>query len=132
MIARLAKLPIVATACLIVGVWIGVTLSPVIAQQVAPQTAPPDGQVALRSAGAIYLIAAGQRRWIAPVVITDADINAYPEGDPIYSGVTPLPPPPAPAPPPPSAQPSPAAAPAPPAPAPPPPAPAAPPAQPAP
>ena len=84
MIPRFAKLPIVACACLIAGVWIGVTLPTVIAQQVAPRRRRRDGQVALRSDGAIYLIATGQRRWIAPVIITDAEINAYPEGEPIY------------------------------------------------
>jgi hypothetical protein len=88
---RFMKLPIVACASLIAGLLIGAALIPVAAQ---PQQAPPDGQVAVRSDGAVYLIANGQRRWIAPVVITDDEINAYPEGEPIYYGVAPLPAPP--------------------------------------
>lgn len=109
MTPRFAKLPIIACACLIAGVVIGLLLAPVSAQQMAPI----DGQVAVRSDYAVYLIANGQRRWIAPVIITDDEINAYPEAEPIFAGVAPLSAPPAPAPPPPVPA-SPAAAPPPP------------------
>ena len=95
---RFAKLPIVASACLLAGVVIGLVLAPVSAQQ--PMSGI-DGQVAVRSDYAVYLIANGQRRWIATVVITDEEINAYPEAEPIFSGVAALPAPPTPVPPPP-------------------------------
>jgi hypothetical protein len=36
------------------------------------------------------LIANGQRRWVATVAITDAELDAYPEGEPIYGGLAPL------------------------------------------
>lgn len=88
MALRFAKLPVVAGACLIAGVVIGLVLAPASAQQVSGV----DGQVAVRSDYAVYLIANGQRRWIATVQITDEEINAYPEAEPIFSGVTPLPP----------------------------------------
>src|SRR5688572_29286118 len=87
MASRIAKLPIVACACLFAGVVIGLILAPASAQQMSGV----DGQVAVRSDYAVYLITAGQRRWIATVLITDEEINAYPEGDPIYAGVAPLP-----------------------------------------
>lgn len=112
MTPRFAKLPIIACACLIAGVVIGLLLAPVSAQQMAPI----DGHIAVRSDYAVYLIANGQRRWIAPVIITDDEINAYPEAEPIFAGVAPLSAPPAPAPPPPVPA-SPAAAPPPPVPA---------------
>src|SRR5688572_19930390 len=108
MASRIAKLPIIACACLIAGVVIGLVLAPASAQQMSPV----DGQVAVRSDYAVYLIANGQRRWIATVLITDDEINAHPEAEPIFSGVTPLPPQVAAAPP--AAPPSPAAAAAPP------------------
>ena len=88
MALRFAKLPIVACACLIAGVVIGLVLAPANAQQLSGI----DGQVAVRSDYAVYLITNGQRRWIATVLITDEEINAYPEAEPIFSGVTPLPP----------------------------------------
>ena len=87
MASRFAKLPIIACACLIAGVVIGLVLAPASAQQMSPV----DGQVAVRSDYAVYLIANGQRRWIATVLITDDEINAYPEAEPIFSGVQPLP-----------------------------------------
>lgn len=87
MATRFAKLPIIACACLVAGVVIGLVLAPASAQQMSPV----DGQVAVRSDYAVYLIANGQRRWIATVLITDDEINAYPEAEPIFSGVQPLP-----------------------------------------
>lgn len=86
MMLRVVKLPMVAGACLIAGILIGAALTPVLAQQLAG----PDGQVAVRSDYAVYLIANGQRRWVATVMITDQEINAYPEGEPIYAGLSPL------------------------------------------
>jgi len=65
---------------------ISVALAPVAAQQAAPI----DGQVAVRSDGAVYLITNGQRRWVATVVITDDELNAYPEAEPIYTGLAPI------------------------------------------
>jgi hypothetical protein len=72
-------------ACLGFGLALGSLLAPAAAQQIAP----PDGQVAVRSDRAVYLIANGVRRWVATVVITDAELNAIPEGEPIYGGLTP-------------------------------------------
>ncbi|HZO31500.1 MAG TPA: hypothetical protein VFH48_36510 [Chloroflexota bacterium] len=112
MALRFAKLPIVACACLIAGVVIGLVLAPANAQQLSGI----DGQVAVRSDYAVYLITDGQRRWIATVLITDEEINAYPEAEPIFSGVTPLPPQVAAAPPAAPPSPPPAAPPVPPAP----------------
>jgi hypothetical protein len=86
MMLRVVKLPVVAGACLIAGILIGAALTPVLAQQLAG----PDGQVAVRSDYAVYLIANGQRRWVATVMITDQEINALPEGEPIFAGLTPL------------------------------------------
>jgi hypothetical protein len=68
------------------GLLFGSALAPVAAQQ---QRSGIDGQVALRSDGALYVIANGQRRWVATVVLSDDDINAYPEGDPIMVGLAP-------------------------------------------
>jgi hypothetical protein len=93
MALRYARLPIIACACLLAGVVVGLVLAPANAQQMSPV----DGQVAVRSDYAVYLIANGQRRWIVPVLITDDEINAYPEAEPVYSGVAPLPPSAAPA-----------------------------------
>jgi hypothetical protein len=87
MMSRLAKLPVIACACLFAGVVIGLILAPASAQQLAPI----DGQVAVRSDYAVYLISGGQRRWIATVVISDEEINAYPEGEPVYTGLSPQP-----------------------------------------
>ena len=87
MASRFVKPPIVACSCLVAGIVIGLLLAPASAQPMSPV----DGQVAVRSDNAVYLIANGQRRWIATVLITDDEINAYPEGEPIYSGVAPLP-----------------------------------------
>src|SRR5205823_691361 len=81
------KLPIRSLGLLAAGLLVGSALAPVAAQQ---QQAGIDGQVAVRSDGAAYLITNGQRRWIATVQISDDELNAYPEGDPIYAGLGPL------------------------------------------
>jgi hypothetical protein len=86
MAPRFVKLPIVSAA-LVGGVLLLVTaLAPVGAQQ----QGSIDGQVAVRSDGAVYLITNGQRRWVATVMISDDEINAYPEGEPIYTGLAPI------------------------------------------
>jgi hypothetical protein len=81
------KLPIRSLGLLAAGLLVGSALAPVAAQQ---QQSGVDGQVAVRSDGAVYLISNGQRRWIATVQITDDELNAYPEGDPIFAGLGPL------------------------------------------
>jgi hypothetical protein len=83
---RLSKLPILKTALFAGSVLIGLTLVPVVAQQVSLT----DGQVTIRSDGAVYLISNGQRRWVATVNISDDDLNAYPEAEPIYAGLAPF------------------------------------------
>jgi hypothetical protein len=80
------KLPIRLLGLVAAGLLIGTALAPVAAQQ---QQSGVDGQVAVRSDGAAYLISGGVRRWIAAVPISDDDLNAYPEGDPIYVGLGP-------------------------------------------
>lgn len=74
-----------AVALLVCGFMLGSLLVPVAAQQLAPA----DGQVAVRSDRAVYLIVNGVRRWVATVVVSDEELNAIPEGEPIYSGLTP-------------------------------------------
>jgi hypothetical protein len=81
------KLPIRLLGLIAAGLLIGSALAPVAAQQ---QQSGVDGQVAVRSDGAVYLITGGQRRWVAAVQISDADLNAYAEGDPIYAGLGPI------------------------------------------
>ena len=81
------KLPIRSLGLVAAGLLLGTVLAPVAAQQ---QQSGVDGQVAVRSDGAVYLISGGQRRWVAPVVISDEEINAYPEGEPIYAGLAPM------------------------------------------
>jgi hypothetical protein len=87
MVSWLPKLSPVSRALFGGGLLVLAALAPVAAQQ---PVAPPDGQVAVRSDGAVYLIANGQRRWVATVAITDDELNAYPEGEPIYGGLAPL------------------------------------------
>lgn len=79
------KLPVSARALFAGGLLLGAALVPV-----AAQTTSNDGQVAVRSDGAVYLLSNGQRRWVSTVQITDDELNAYPEGDPIYGGLAPL------------------------------------------
>src|SRR6187402_1609715 len=86
MMPRFPKRSIGTQALLAGGLLIGVALAPVAAQQ----TSQIDGQVAVRSDGAIYLITNGQRRWVATVQITDDELNAYPEAEPIYTGLAPI------------------------------------------
>jgi hypothetical protein len=78
------KLPIQTLGLMAAGLLIGTALSPVAAQS---QQSGADGQVALRSDGALYLIQNGQRRWIATAVLEDSAINAIPEGEPIMTGL---------------------------------------------
>lgn len=78
------KLPIRPLALVAAGLLLGTALAPVAAQQ---QQSGVDGQVAVRSDGALYLISGGQRRWVATAVISDDEINAYPEGEPIFAGL---------------------------------------------
>jgi len=81
------NLPIRTLGLMAAALLIGSALSPVFAQA---QQSGVDGQVALRSDGALYLIMNGQRRWISTVQLADADINAIPEGDPVLVGLAPL------------------------------------------
>ena len=80
------KLPIRTLGLAAAALLIGSALAPVSAQQ---QQSGVDGQVALRSDGALYLITNGQRRWISTVAATDEEINRLPEGEPIYAGLAP-------------------------------------------
>ena len=80
------NLPIRTLGLAVAALLIGSALAPVSAQQ---QQSGVDGQVALRSDGALYLISNGQRRWVSTVAATDEEINALPEGDPIFAGLAP-------------------------------------------
>lgn len=81
------RLPI-RTLGLVAGAFLmGSALAPVAAQQ---NQSGIDGQVAVRSDGSVYLIAGGQRRWVATVVISDEEIDRYPEGEPIFVGLQPM------------------------------------------
>jgi hypothetical protein len=80
------KLPIRTLGLAAAALLIGSALAPVAAQS---QQSGVDGQVAVRSDGALYLISNGQRRWVATVVATDEEINAMPEGEPIFAGLAP-------------------------------------------
>jgi hypothetical protein len=82
---RITKRPIASIAVVVGCLLIGLSLSPVGAQ-----SGLVNGQVTVRSDGAVYLISNGQRRWVATVVISDDELNAYPEAEPIYSGLAPL------------------------------------------
>jgi hypothetical protein len=82
---RFTKLPIASVAVVVGSLLVGLSLSPAGAQ-----SGLTNGQVAVRSDGAVYLILNNQRRWVATVQITDDEINAYPEAEPIYSGLAPL------------------------------------------
>jgi hypothetical protein len=81
------KLPIRTLGLAVAALLLGSALAPVSAQQ---QQSGVDGQVAVRSDGALYLIINGQRRWVATVVASDEEINAIPEGEPLYSGLAPV------------------------------------------
>jgi len=82
---RFTKLPIASIAVVLGSLVIGLSLSPVGAQSQLT-----NGQVTVRSDGAVYLISNNQRRWVATVQITDEEINAYPEAEPIYAGLVPF------------------------------------------
>jgi hypothetical protein len=84
--SRCKALPSVRFALVTVSLLLGLVLAPVAAQQVALS----DGQVTVRSDGTVYLILNGQRRWVATVDITDEDLNAYPEAEPIYTALAPM------------------------------------------
>jgi hypothetical protein len=81
------KLPIRPLGLIAAGMLLSTALAPVAAQQ---NQSGVDGQVALRSDGALYVISNGQRRWVATTVASDDEINALPEGEPIYAGLMPL------------------------------------------
>jgi hypothetical protein len=85
MTPRFPKLSTRTVALLAGGLLLGATLAPVAAQQ-----SGLDGQLAVRSDGAVYLISGGQRRWVATVAITDDELNAYPEAEPIYTALAPM------------------------------------------
>jgi hypothetical protein len=82
---RFTRLPIASIAVVIGCFLVGLSMSQVDAQSVLT-----NGQVAVRSDGAVYLISNSMRRWVATVVISDEDLNAYPEAEPIYAGLAPL------------------------------------------
>jgi hypothetical protein len=81
------RIPIRTLGLVAASLLIGSALSPASAQQ---QQSGLDGQVALRSDGALYLISNGQRRWVSTVIASDDQINAIPEGDPILVGLAPI------------------------------------------
>jgi hypothetical protein len=81
------RLPIRTLGLAAASLLIGSALAPASAQQ---QQSGLDGQVALRSDGALYLISNGQRRWISTVVASDDTINAIPEGEPVLVGLAPM------------------------------------------
>lgn len=83
---RFPQFPVVKTALVAVSLLLGLALGPVAAQQ----SGLVNGAVTVRSDGAVYLISDGMRRWVATVVITDEELNAYPEGEPIYSALAPF------------------------------------------
>ena len=81
---RFTRLPIASIAVVIGCFLVGLSMSQVDAQSVLT-----DGKVTVRSDGAVYLISNGMRRWVATVVISDEELNAYPEAEPIYVGLEP-------------------------------------------
>ena len=82
---RFTRLPIASIAVVIGSLMIGLAMSPVGAQSQFT-----NGSVTVRSDGAVYLISNNQRRWVATVQITDEELNAYPEAEPIYAGLVPF------------------------------------------
>lgn len=83
---RITRLPILKLALVAVSLLAGYALAPVAAQTAAQL----EGQVVVRSDNAVYLIMGGQRHWVATVVISDDDLNAYPEAEPIYAAMAPF------------------------------------------
>jgi hypothetical protein len=82
---RFTRLPIASIAVVIGCFLVGLSMS-----QVDAQSLLTNGKVTVRSDGAVYLISNGMRRWVATVVISDEDLNAYPEAEPIYVGLAPF------------------------------------------
>lgn len=82
---RFTRLPIASIAVVVGSLLVGLSMGPVGAQ-----SALTNGSVTVRSDGAVYLISNGMRRWVATVQITDEELNAYPEAEPIYSGLAPF------------------------------------------
>jgi hypothetical protein len=72
-------------ALLAAGVLLGMLLAPVAAQQ----TSIRDGQIVVRSDGAVYLLMNARRHWVATVVVSDDELNSIPEAEPIYAGLLP-------------------------------------------
>lgn len=83
---RITRLPMVQLALVAVSVLVGLALAPVAAQNAAGL----EGQVVIRSDGAVYLIQGGQRRWVPTIVINDDELNAYPEAEPIFTALAPF------------------------------------------
>jgi len=86
MTAPFRKLSATTRACLFAGVALGAALLPVAAQTVSFT----DGQVAVRSDGVVYLLSGGKKQQVSTVQISDDEINAYPEGAPIFTALAPL------------------------------------------
>lgn len=82
---RFTRLPLASIAVVIGCFLVGLSMT-----QVDAQSMLTNGTVTVRSDGAVYLISNGMRRWVATVVISDDDLNAYPEAEPIYSGLAPF------------------------------------------
>ena len=82
---RFSRLPIASIAVVVGCFLVGLSMS-----QVDAQSLLTNGAVTVRSDGAVYLISNGMRRWVATVVISDEELNAYPEAEPIYAGLAPL------------------------------------------
>jgi hypothetical protein len=82
---RFSRLPIASIAVVVGCFLVGLSMS-----QVDAQSLLTNGAVTVRSDGAVYLISNNMRRWVATVVISDEELNAYPEAEPIYAGLAPL------------------------------------------
>ena len=82
---RFPKLPIASIAVVVGSLLVGLSMGPVGAQ-----SALTNGSVTVRSDGAVYLVQNSKRHWVATVQITDDELNAYPEAEPIYSGLAPF------------------------------------------
>lgn len=82
---RFPQLPIASIAVVVGSLLVGLSMGPVGAQ-----SALTNGSVTVRSDGAVYLVQNSKRHWVATVQITDDELNAYPEAEPIYSGLAPF------------------------------------------
>src|SRR5688572_3040350 len=82
---RFTQLPIASIAVVVGSLLVGLSMGPVDAQ-----SALTNGSVTVRSDGAVYLVMNSKRHWVATVQITDDELNAYPEAEPIYSGLAPF------------------------------------------